>query len=414
MPNIVCIGDSLTEGHSGGYPKILEEFLRQREPNSHWDVRNYGKRGFGTKDWLECVTPIAVGADVIVLMIGTNDAQTGTGAMSEEQYIGRLTQLIKRFMSEAPSAAFHLVIPPPAVTGGSFTQYFDANIINSVFPRVIPQVAASLGLPCVDCFTPFGGATPNSQAFSDGIHVTQDGSKILATTIFGAVNGSVSNKGKSVAPSIPNPNQQLQIPIANTGIISASPLALSPNNQMQSPLTVTTTPSYNLTNNQLQSPLTVTTTPSYSPTRNANAFSMQSVDTYATGSSVEVYSKSKAAWFPGTVTAFDGQNVTIDFKSDGKTLTKTMPVGHPEMRLQAVPALPSLFAFAVEKVDKATTDKAATAQVALVTTPASTSGLAPPATFANLTACTSFSQQSPCLPWQSLGRICPRGEGTTQ
>jgi lysophospholipase L1-like esterase len=372
MPTIVCIGDSLTEGHSGGYPKTLEDLLRQREPNSHWDVRNYGKRGFGTKDWLACVTPIAAGADVIVLMIGTNDAQTCTGVFSEEQYIGRLTQLIKRFMSEAPSAAFHLVIPPPAVLGGSFTQYFDANIINSVFPRVIPQVAASLGLACIDCFTPFGGATPNGQAFSDGIHVTQDGSKVLATTVFGAVSGSVSNKGKSVAPSIPNPNQQLQIPIANTGITSASPLALSPNNRMQSPLTVTATPSY-------------------SPTRNANAFSMQSVDTYATGSAVEVYSKSKAAWFPGKVTAFDGQNVTIDFKSFGKTLSKTMPAGHPEMRLQA-----------------------ATTQGAAVKTPASTSGLASPATFGNLTACTSFSQQLPCLPSQSLGRLCPRENGTTQ
>jgi lysophospholipase L1-like esterase len=203
---ILCVGDSLTEGHFGGYPILLQELLVQREPNIQWTVDKCAKIGSTTKDWLndqalnaQLKTAMAKGCDIIVLMLGTNDCQTGLH-FSEQQFISSWTQLARRLMQEAPGAALLVATPPPVVPGGSFAQYFDVNIINSVLPRLVPRVAASLGLQSIDCFSALGGSSPHRQAYSDGVHLNKEGYKSVGAAISSSILRSVCGLSCSVKP----------------------------------------------------------------------------------------------------------------------------------------------------------------------------------------------------------------------
>jgi hypothetical protein len=297
------------------------------------------------------------GADVVILMLGTNDAQSTVG-FEAGQYSAALTELARKLMAQAQGATFLLAIPPPAVAGGSFTQYFDHNVINTVLPKVVPQVAASLGIECLDCFAPFGGANPNSQDFSDGIHLQMSSQIKVAKAVVGAVHRNVSNKGGAPAASMQMPGPNQQQPSAPTPV--GGQYALPPNprtvnngigsQNLGSVNNLMPTQNIQTMNNltQPQNTIHITTVNNLVPSKNLQSVSFpqsaggyeigdaaQAAGGYYIGAAVDIYSKSAGSWFEGQVTGFEGTDVIVDFQSsDGKWKSKCMMPEHPELRLR--------------------------------------------------------------------------------
>jgi lysophospholipase L1-like esterase len=209
---IACIGDSLTcINQYQNYPKELQQLLAQTQPNYTWDVKNLGVEGSSVKDWLvwlggapatalsarvgkpEATSVLASGCDAIIVMLGTNDAQKGF--FNEHDFTSSLTQLASKLRSDCPSASLLLTIPTPIVPSSSFGSFFDAGAINGILPRVIPQIAASLGLVCIDCFNT---VTPNGLS-QDGVHLGDEGYRMVASAMLDPVLRSI--QGLSVAAS---------------------------------------------------------------------------------------------------------------------------------------------------------------------------------------------------------------------
>jgi lysophospholipase L1-like esterase len=205
---VACVGDSLTAGNciaKKSYPQELQKLLTQRQPDRTWDVKNLGVQGSSVKEWLLslggstdykrcCAIPgpevtgaLAAGCDVIIVMLGTNGAQKNF--WNEQEFTSSLTQLVKKLQSDYSPTSLLLATPPPILPSGSFAKGFEADVINAVLPRIIPQIAASLGLVCIDSFS---AVTPNGIG-PDGVHLGNEGFKMVASAMIDPVLQSIQS-----------------------------------------------------------------------------------------------------------------------------------------------------------------------------------------------------------------------------
>jgi lysophospholipase L1-like esterase len=212
MPVIACLGDSLTGGmFTNGYPTVLQELLNQRQPGQ-FVVKKHGIAGCDVNAWLsqQLSSPgyrqaIAGGCDAIVLMLGTNDARIGCG-FNEQQFSDKMRQLVNRLKSDAPGAQIFLATPTP-VAAGDASKMYEPHILHNVYPRLFPQIAASCGASSIDCCSPLGGGGAGQHLFGDGVHLTQAGDRILASTVCEHVvrvsgrGGSPNNMSPPTSPT---------------------------------------------------------------------------------------------------------------------------------------------------------------------------------------------------------------------
>ena len=184
IPNkihVACVGDSITEGSK--YPKDLGALL-----GTNYSVGNFGI-GLAAVN-LNSEKPYmnqtvfsnakASSPNLVVIMLGTNDA-----IPAYQQYLdnfnGAYKKLIGEFEALPTNPKIWLVVPPPI-----FNDSLGLNntiLTQQVIPR-IRQVAGELNLPIIDLYTALAN---HPEYFSDGVHPTVDGSKIIASKIFEAL-----------------------------------------------------------------------------------------------------------------------------------------------------------------------------------------------------------------------------------
>lgn len=187
---VVCIGDSLTEGDYGvkgktGIANIHKEnypyFLAQC---TGWTVLNFGKCGFRADAYLDYYKNGNVdvtGADVIVVMLGTNGGHSPTDNTPCNQALRELVKLLKR---DAKNAEIVLCTPPPATVNKEYSNCgYMPQIRNAVlFVRVL---SAEESIPLIDVYDS-GVFTPETESTmqpNDGLHFCEDGYKALAHII---------------------------------------------------------------------------------------------------------------------------------------------------------------------------------------------------------------------------------------
>jgi lysophospholipase L1-like esterase len=226
---VACIGDSLTFGKGlaqkdAVYPEPfstpheLQQLLDQRHPQHSWNVKNLGVGGSGVRHWVESlegnhrssrcpgqeiIDDLLAGCDIIIVMLGTNDAVKGH--WNEQEYTSSLTRLARMLQSDCPTASLLLCSPPPIVQSGSFAQNLDADFTNSVLPRIIPQIAAGLGLVYIDCFH---AVTANGIS-SDGVHLEPASYRTVASTMLDPVLRSIPSQGFTAAASVEEDEDEL-------------------------------------------------------------------------------------------------------------------------------------------------------------------------------------------------------------
>lgn len=128
---------------------------------------------------------LAFAPDIVVLMLGTNDAKRGNwgpgGRNLAAQFPADYTAMIKSFTDLSSRPTVHVMVPPPLYFDGCYGM--NQTVLNSVFPRVVPDIAQRNGLAVpIDLYTlyqqhcPVVGGTPGHENNSTDVYCDWVGS----------------------------------------------------------------------------------------------------------------------------------------------------------------------------------------------------------------------------------------------
>ena len=189
---ISCVGDSITWGSNGDnpgvqvaspYPALLQSLLREYYANNNITVINRGVSGNDTTDVIARLSTIrADNPDVVLLMIGTNDARTDR-SISVTQYRNNLRTIVRELM---PARVMMLSLPAEAgVSGVPNPRAVDS------YRKTMQQVAREDALTFLDYYPLFksvlkSGAYARGDLQRDRLHFDQFGYQLMAECIFAA------------------------------------------------------------------------------------------------------------------------------------------------------------------------------------------------------------------------------------
>lgn len=181
---VACVGDSITAGYLSScglnYPNQLQVLL-----GNQYNVTNYGVGGrtmfkqqhlppgdmvsyWNTTQYHQA---LASASDIVVLMLGTNDAKDSRWAMSSHTFPTDYADMARSFLALSPKPKLYVMVPPPLYRDGRYNM--NQTVINSLFPgsgpAAVRTIAEALGLPTsqvIDIYSlfqkqcPVAGGTP--------------------------------------------------------------------------------------------------------------------------------------------------------------------------------------------------------------------------------------------------------------
>ena len=185
---IAAIGDSLTYGYGlenrqqDAYPSILLELL-----GSHYQVANYGMSGrslLSTSDYpylkeKNAQQSLESDADIVIIMIGSNDSRTAY--WNKEQFIKEYRDLVKGYI-KLPSQPDVFIVAPPYVPTSRFG--LNNEVIRDEIQQIVEDVATELGVHFINLYPVTEG---HPEYYSDGLHLTPLGNRVIAKAIFSAL-----------------------------------------------------------------------------------------------------------------------------------------------------------------------------------------------------------------------------------
>ncbi len=190
---IATVGDSITYGHAWhdqSYPSYLATELGGNYSVGNFglngaSVTGYGGSGLKYAEQSEFDNSIAFDPNVIVIMLGANDANGWANAAAS--YESELRALIAAYRSACPDAEILLVTSAPTLDGNGFGIPNDV-IKDSVNP-IQRAVAGDLGLTLVDLREQMENADGGYAAFfrDDGVHLSEAGAQFVSDVIADAV-----------------------------------------------------------------------------------------------------------------------------------------------------------------------------------------------------------------------------------
>jgi lysophospholipase L1-like esterase len=178
---VACIGDSITYG--SGYPGKLDELLGQ-----NYTVANFGVSGttvtthsnMSYMDQPQFQQALAYHPDIIVIMLGTNDANSEI-SLDESSFENDYSQLINSLQELSGVQLIWVVKSPPIFTQNS--SYNNTYLQNTILPE-IDDLANQKNLPTVDVYSAFGN---HSDYFMDGVHPDENGASLIASQVYDAI-----------------------------------------------------------------------------------------------------------------------------------------------------------------------------------------------------------------------------------
>lgn len=195
---VACVGDSITKN---GY---WENNLQGALSNSYV-VEGFGVNGatalyFGMDngdfkayvDQPEYRESLSAGADIVVIMLGTNDAK-GYNWVSDmdnpRQFIIDTTDLVRSYQQSASAPTVFLALPPTVFK--EFAGITNEVVEGSVIPA-LRQVAADTGAILIDTHAATKDA---AEHFTDGVHPSDlAGKKCIADAVAAAITAHVGKK----------------------------------------------------------------------------------------------------------------------------------------------------------------------------------------------------------------------------
>jgi len=196
---VLCIGDSLTYGvipNTPGkrdltYPDVLAGLLGEG-----YEVQNLGKPGRSLTEAGVCYlkTPeyqqsLDAAADVVILMLGTNDANLWD-KWDEEAFAHDLGMVADAYL-EANSDTLLVLIAPPTVRPDEKTgeTLMDAALLEGFIHDTVEKTAEEKGALFIDLYAK---TTENPDWIgADGIHFTQEGYEAFGNFVYESIRGAL-------------------------------------------------------------------------------------------------------------------------------------------------------------------------------------------------------------------------------
>jgi len=176
---VLCIGDSIT---AGGYPRYLEFKF-----HGFVDVKDFGVKGTavvpGSFPAYGRLPRLAVRLrnmppDVIIVMLGTNDAHRAT--WHEDNFVQEYVKLLRDLVGPDPGRLILVGVPPRVKANGWGV---DVDIMEEELPRAVHQAAAAFGLPVFDPRPTFGTRGSMHLMPHDNVHLQESGHELLAHVV---------------------------------------------------------------------------------------------------------------------------------------------------------------------------------------------------------------------------------------
>lgn len=204
--NIVCIGDSLTEGCIVGSTVISENYPYYLKQFTGANVTNAGKMGYTAQDYWNYISnvPLTSATDIVIIMLGTNGGLTDTlekdVAFDDRRTItediktpyqnfantntGCYCKIIEYIMEKTQNHANIVLVIPPY-------NYYNADKWHEVQTArpVIPKIGERYHIPVIDAYNESGMNAWNGSTYrpEDNIHFNAPGYKKLAGFIASAL-----------------------------------------------------------------------------------------------------------------------------------------------------------------------------------------------------------------------------------
>jgi len=210
---VACVGDSLTEGFHASdpghsYPALLQGLL-----GSQYKVMNFGhggatltgpQAGYANKApyWMTGAyqRSLASEADIVVIMLGTNDATGRVWPRHRGQFAPLYVELVRAYLGMRSRPRVFLAVPPPLYRPHAYGGMLQS-VINADLPQLIPRIAAQLGLQTISVFEAFRERCPNfhrndcpymssttiARSHDDGCHPNDVGYFLIARKVQTAV-----------------------------------------------------------------------------------------------------------------------------------------------------------------------------------------------------------------------------------
>lgn len=172
------------------------------------EIINAGKGGNSTRHLLKRVDAVLAESqpDLVVLMVGTNDALNSRAMVPIDEYRRNVQSLIDKFRAAGSRVMLMTILPCHApyllARHGKepFAEQSPEQRIAAV-NRVLSDLAAAEKIPLIDThrvFSSIGEPGEDEQSLlrntansgsTDGVHPTADGYRVIATAVFQAITG---------------------------------------------------------------------------------------------------------------------------------------------------------------------------------------------------------------------------------
>ncbi len=178
---VACVGDSITRGTE--YTLYLWEKL-----GSNYVISDFGVGGVTVSLKSESAymntTAFELAKqfqpDIVVVMLGTNDADNDLNA-SKEQFISDYLSLLSEIQSLSSKPQVYIVLPPPIFENDA---NLNGNLLTQVIIPSISEVANMTGVGLADAYTPL---LAHPDYFGDGVHPKVVGAQVIADAVYGVL-----------------------------------------------------------------------------------------------------------------------------------------------------------------------------------------------------------------------------------
>lgn len=194
---VACVGDSITYGclvalrSLNHYPAVLQRLL-----GDGFQVENFGisyrtvqqSADYPYRNEEEFPRSLAFKPDIVVLMLGTNDAKLSNW-QSEAVFEAEYRALLSHYEALTPQPKIYLCTPAAAYAGtGAKNGVYAYEIFEDyleITRAVVRRIAAEKQLPCIDVAAATAGH--RDWYVYDGIHPNVKGAKQLAEFVHAAL-----------------------------------------------------------------------------------------------------------------------------------------------------------------------------------------------------------------------------------
>ncbi|KAK3257527.1 hypothetical protein CYMTET_33389 [Cymbomonas tetramitiformis] len=247
------IGDSITwgQGSTSIWRKSYPMLLKAKLGEGYW-VGNYGKQSATASrsgdlpmyDQNEFQSSRFVMPNIIVIMLGTNDAKTAN--WNQAAYAEGMTTIIQTFLDKESVTSVFVAEPPPVYEDGAYG--IQADVVNQmagspVGTGFVADIVKAMDSPrvfLVDVYSKLGGAKNSEQDMfygndttggNDGIHPTDLGHAGIFEAVFNAL---VKEKAVNLSEPMSPPPGPVPTPIHVLLAQNSPPPSTSPSPQPSS------------------------------------------------------------------------------------------------------------------------------------------------------------------------------------